>query len=58
MLTGMKPRPLSTIEYYKERDYSDVISGNLFDGDMTFSMNGFLDYTTVNRNGQLLLFGK
>lgn len=54
MLTGLKPKPLSSIAYYQDKEYIETITGNLFDGDKTYSMNGFLDETTVNTHSNVV----
>lgn len=47
LLTGAHPKPLNTLQFYRERQYYDVISGNLFDGDKSYSMVGFTGKVTV-----------
>lgn len=47
LLTGTNPKPLQTVDFYADRSFYDVISGNLFDGDKSYSMVGFTNEATV-----------
>lgn len=48
MLTGVEPQPLENIKMYRESNFYNVISGNLFDGDKSYSMVGFTDDVIVS----------
>ncbi|XP_055301251.1 uncharacterized protein LOC129567903 [Sitodiplosis mosellana] len=48
ILTGMHPRPLKTMTFYQHFELIDVIAGNLFDGDKSYSMSGFPDDAIVS----------
>lgn len=55
MLTGERPEPLQSLDFYKDKVLYDVISGNLFDGDKSFAFVGFESEITVqNRYSNLL----
>lgn len=48
LITGEHPKPLSTLEFYQEQTLFDVIGGNLFDADTSYSMVGFTGNVIVN----------
>lgn len=47
MLTGRRPKELKTMTFYEDRQFLDIITGNLFDGDKSYSMVGFTSEVLV-----------
>lgn len=47
ILTGIQPQPLNSLDFLKDRPFYEVISGNLFDGDKSYNMVGFLNDVVV-----------
>lgn len=41
MITGEHPKPLGELEFYHDQQLFDIIGGNLFDADTSYSMVGF-----------------
>lgn len=48
VLTGVEPKPLENMKMYQDGEFYNVISGNLFDGDKSYSMVGFTDDVIVS----------